>query len=585
MRKTKIICTLGPACDDEAVLRKLLQKGMNVARMNFSHGTHEEHKIRLENFRRIRDALGLPVPVLLDTKGPEIRTGKFENKEVILEQGQSFVLVNDDIIGDNTRATITYKQLYKDVRKGSRILINDGLVELEVSDIIDKDIHCVVLNGGLIGNNKGINVPGSEIHLPSLTQQDINDIKFGIENDFDFIAASFVRKASDVVEIKKVLEKNNGQFIKVIAKIENREGIQNFDEILKVSDGIMVARGDLGVEIPVEEVPIVQKMLIEKCYKSGKPVITATQMLDSMIRNPRPTRAETSDIANAIYDGTSAIMLSGETAAGKYPVESLETMVRVAEKTESAIDYWKKFSNAQFEMMPSVTNAISHATCTTALDLKAAAIITVTQTGHTARMISRFRPACPIIATTVCPGVQRQLSLSWGVIPYLVRTVTTTDEMFDTGVEKAMETGLVRNGDLVVITAGVPVGISGTTNILKVHIVGKVLVQGTGIGTGSVTGELCVARTVDEADKCFEEGNILVAPFTTNEMLPIIKRASALIVEEEGPGNHSATVGLALEIPVIVGAQNATQILKQGSVVTVDAQRGIVYYGTTGDQE
>jgi pyruvate kinase len=581
MRKTKVICTLGPASDSEEILRKLMLKGMDVARINFSHGTHEQHKKRVDVFKQTRNDLKLPIPLLLDTKGPEIRTGKFETGEATLKQGESFTLVNDEIMGNQTQCTLTYKELYKDVKKGSRILVNDGLVELEVESIKGRDIRCIVLNGGMIGNNKGINVPGAQIKLPSLTEQDISDIRFGIENEFDFIAASFVRKASDVVEIRKVLEKNGGQDIKVIAKIENREGIQNFDEIIKVADGIMVARGDLGVEIPVEEVPIVQKLLIEKCYRKGKPVITATQMLDSMIRNPRPTRAEASDVANAIYDGTSVIMLSGETAAGKYPVESLEMMAKIAEKAECAMDYWKRFSSIQYDMVSSVTNAISHATCTTALDLKAAAIITVTQSGHTARMISRFRPACPIIGTTTSPRVQRQLSLSWGVIPYLVKEAASADEMFDMGVEKALESDLVKNGELVVITAGVPIGVSGTTNILKVHIVGKVLVQGLGVGGGSATGELCVARTAEEANMNFTDGSILVAPFTTNEMLPIIRRASALVVEEAGIGSHAATVGLALEIPVVVGADNATQILKSGSVVTIDADRGIVYYGAT----
>jgi pyruvate kinase len=579
MRKTKIICTLGPAVDNEEVLRKLMLKGMDVARINFSHGTLEEHKIRVDLFKKVREGLKLPIPLLLDTKGPEIRTGKFSTGEVQLKEGDSFILVNEDIIGDNTKSTITYKELYRDVRKGGRILINDGLVELEVTDVKDRDICCTVLNGGVIGNNKGINVPDVEIHLPSITEKDIEDIIFGIENGFDFIAASFVRKAADVIEIKKVLEKHGGQGIKVIAKIENREGIQNFDEIIKVADGIMVARGDLGVEIPVEEVPVVQKRLIEKCYINGKPVITATQMLDSMIRNPRPTRAEASDVANAIYDGTSVIMLSGETAAGKYPLETLEMMCKIAEKAEKSMDYWKRFSTMRYDIMSSVTNAISHATCTTALDLQASAIITVTQSGHTARMISRFRPACPIIATTTDPRVHRQLMLSWGVRPFLVKEAYSTDEMFDMGVEKALESGLVKNGELVVITAGVPIGISGTTNILKVHIVGKVLVQGTGLGPGSVTGELCVARTAGEAAESFCEGSILVVPFTNNDFLPVMKRASAIIAEEGGIGSHAAIVGLALEIPVIVGAANATQILKSGSVVTIDADRGIVYYG------
>lgn len=581
MRKTKIICTLGPSVDSEEIMTKLMQKGMDVARINFSHGTHEEHKVRVDTFKRVRENLKVPIPLLLDTKGPEIRTGKFAAGEVELKQGDCFTFVNEDITGDSEKCSVTYKELYKDIKKGGRILVNDGLVEFEVTGINGKDICCTVMNGGVIGNNKGMNVPNSEIHLPSITEKDVSDIIFGIENGFDFIAASFVRKASDVIEIKKVLEKHGGEGIKVIAKIENREGIQNFDEIIKVADGIMVARGDLGVEIPVEEVPIVQKQLIEKCYKNGKPVITATQMLDSMIRNPRPTRAEASDVANAIYDGTSGIMLSGETAAGKYPLETLDMMCKIAEKAESSMDYWKRFSTTQFDMVSSVTNAISHATCTTAMDLKASAIITVTQSGHTARMISRFRPACPIVATTTDPRVHRQMMLSWGVIPFLVKEAFSTDEMFDMGVEKALESGHVKNGDLVVITAGVPIGVSGTTNILKVHIVGKVLVQGTGIGTGSVTGELCVARTVQEARSNFSEGSILVVPFTNNDMLPVMKMASAIIVEEGGIGSHAAIVGLALEIPVVVGASNATRILKTGSVVTIDAARGIVYYGAT----
>ena len=579
MRRTKIICTLGPASDNPCVLRKLILGGMDIARMNFSHGSHEEHKKRLDQFKKIRDELGRSVALLLDTKGPEIRTGNFKDGIVTLIEGKDFILVNEDIIGDESKCTITYKELYKDVDVGSKILVNDGLVELEVAKIKDKDIYCKVLNGGTIGDHKGINVPGAEINLPSMTEQDIADIKFGIQNDFDIIAASFVRKASDVSEIRKILEKNNGSDILVISKIENREGIKNFDEILKVSDGIMVARGDLGVEIPVEEVPIVQKNIIEKCYRNGKPVITATQMLDSMIRNPRPTRAEASDVANAIYDGTSCIMLSGETAAGKYPLETLAVMSKIAEQAENSMDYWKRFLTHQSDMSSSVTNAISHATCTTALDLKASAIITVTQSGHTARMISRFRPACPIIANTTNPKVQRQLNLSWGVLPYLVGMANTTDEMFDMGIEKALESGLVRNGDLTVITAGSPVGISGTTNILKVHIVGKVLVQGMGIGGNTITGELCVALTPQEAKEKFVDGNILVTYFTSNEMLPIIKRAKAIVVEEGGLSSHAATVGLALDIPVIVGADNATRILKTGSVVTIDSERGLVYYG------
>ncbi|KNY28604.1 pyruvate kinase [Pseudobacteroides cellulosolvens] len=579
MRKTKIICTLGPAVDSKDMLKQLMKAGMNVGRMNFSHGTHEDHKKRIDSFKEAREELGIPVALLLDMKGPKIRIGTFEKGEVTLNEGESFVLVNKEIIGDNTKVTIDYKDLYKDVFKGGRILINDGLVELEVKEVKGKDIHCTVINGGVISNRKGVNVPEVEIRLPAFTEKDIEDIKFGIENDVDFIAASFVRKASDVVEIKKLLEKYGGQDINVIAKIENRQGIKNIDDIIKVSDGIMVARGDMGVEIPVEEVPLVQKSIIEKCYKTGKPVITATQMLDSMIRNPIPTRAEASDVANAIYDSTSAIMLSGETASGKFPIEAVEVMCKIAEKAENSINYWKRFASTNYTVASSITNAISHATCTTAMDLTASAIITVTHSGLTARMISRFRPACPIIATTVHPKVQRQLALSWGVIPFLVPSVNTTDEMFEVGVEKALESGNVQYGDLVIITAGIPVGVSGTTNLLKVHIVGKVLVKGTGINMGQTTGELCVVRTLEEAEKTFTDGNIIVAPYTNNEMLPLLKRASGIIVEEGEAGSHAATIGLTLEIPVVIGAENATKILKSGSVVTIDSSKGIVFYG------
>ena len=583
MRKTKIICTLGPAVDHPDILEMLMSKGMDVARMNFSHGDHEEQKKRADTFKKIRDKLGLPIPMLLDTQGPEIRTGGFASGEATLLEGNTFVLVRDDILGDDTKVSITYKDLYKDVRAGNRILINDGLIELEVTRIQDKDIHCRVLNGGTIGNKRGINVPDVEMHLPSLTDKDVSDICFGIENGFDFVAASFIRKPEDVLEIKKVLAKHGGRGIKVIAKIENRQGVDNIDEILKVSDGIMVARGDLGVEIPVEEVPLVQKMLIDKCYRNGKPVITATQMLDSMIRNPRPTRAEASDVANAIFDGTSVIMLSGETAAGKYPLESMCTMDRIARKAEKSINYWKELVNMRYQVETSVTNAISHATCTTAMDLNAAVIITVTQSGRTARMISRFRPACPIIATTTSPVVQRQLNMSWGVVPFLVREAKSTDEMFDMGVDKAQESGLTRNGDIVAITAGVPIGISGTTNILKVQTVGNVLVHGNGTNTGAFTGELCVFGTLKEAEESFKDENILVMPYTSNEILGVMKRASAIIVEESGTNVHAGVVGMALEIPVISGAENATRILKNGSVVTVDSERGIVYYGSRKD--
>lgn len=576
MRMTKIICTLGPAVDDEQLVEQLILGGMDVARLNFSHGTHEEQQVRVDRLKKVREKVNKPVALLLDTKGPEIRLGKFEKGEVTLKEGNEFVLVNDNIMGTEERASVSHKELYKDVKVGTRILINDGLVAIEVNKVEGKDIYCKILNGGAISNNKGVNIPETDTHLPSITAQDIEDIKFAVKNEFDFIACSFVRKAANVNEVRKLLKKLDAEDIKIIAKIENREGVNNFDEILKASDGIMVARGDLGVEIPTEEVPVVQKMIIEKCYKGGKPVITATQMLDSMIKNPRPTRAESSDVANAVYDGTSAVMLSGESAAGKYPIESVKTMAKIALKAEQSIDYGKRLSVMQFDMMDSITNAISFATCTTALHLKAAAIISVTHSGETARMISRFRPSCPIIAPTENPRVHRQLSLSWGVVPCLVDELTTIEDMFEVGVEKALEVNMVKNGDIVVITAGFPGGVSGTTNLLKVHTVGNVLVKGTGIVKGKVTGPICVARTIEDMDKNFNNGDIVVVENTNNDMMPYLRNASAIIVEESALDSHAVTVGLALDIPVLIGAENALCILKNSSVVTVDTNNGLV---------
>ncbi len=578
MRKTKIVCTLGPATDHVEVLKGLITNGMNVARLNFSHGTHEDQKLRIDTFKQLRDELEQPIALMLDTKGPEIRIKDFKNKEVQLQTGQIFTLTINNVIGNNDIVSITYQGLPKDVVKGDKILIDDGLIELLVLEVNKTDIKCEVQNGGVISNHKGVNVPGISVNMPYVSQKDKEDIIFGIQNNFDFIAASFVRTQYDVLEIRKILEKNGGKGIQIIAKIENNEGVTNIDEILKVSDGIMVARGDMGVEIPLEDLPSIQKMLIQKCYRKGKPVITATQMLDSMIRNPRPTRAEITDIANAIYDGTSAIMLSGETSIGKYPIQSLRTMSTIARRTESAIDYKMRFSTAQLDL-PNVTNAISHATCTTAHDLGATAIISVTKSGHTARMVSKYRPDCPIIATTISEQVYRQLSLSWGVYPYLSAMKETTDELFDHAVEKAVETEMVKNGDLVVITAGIPVGISGTTNILKVHLVGNVLVQGNGVNNLCVSGNLCVADNVQQALREFNEGDILVIPNTTNELLPIMKKASGIITETGGVTSHAAVVGMTLEIPVITGAKGATNILRTGTVVTLDSARGLVYSG------
>lgn len=471
MRKTKIVCTLGPATDDENVLRTLMQEGMDVARLNFSHGTHEEQKKRMDMVKKLRSEFGKPVAILLDTKGPEIRTRDFENGRVHVEAGDIFTLTPREVLGDNMIASITYSDLYMDVEIGTSILIDDGLIELEVLGINDKDIRCKVINGGDITNHKGINVPGVHLNMSYLSDRDIDDILFGIEQDVDFVAASFVRSAKDVLEIRKLLDENGGKDINIISKIENGEGVNHIDDIIYVSDGIMVARGDMGVEIPGEEVPIVQKMIIRKVYNAGKQVITATQMLDSMIKNPRPTRAETTDVANAIYDGTSAIMLSGETAAGKYPVEAVQTMVKIAERTERDINYTKRFFENGKASDKSITEAVCHATCTTAIDLNASAIIAVTKSGTSARRISKYRPACNIIAGTTSDKASRQLNMSWGVTPIHIEEQNEIFELFEHVVEEGKRKGLLEAGDKVVITAGVPLGVPGNTNMLKVHII------------------------------------------------------------------------------------------------------------------
>lgn len=579
LRKTKIICTLGPATDNGDVLRQLMLAGMDVARLNFSHQTAAEQKVRADAVKKLRRELGLPVALLLDTKGPEIRLKEFSKPKVTLKAGDKFTLTNRDIVGNETIAAVTFDRLPQEVVPGAIILIDDGLIELKVESCTDTDIYCTVINGGDVSAHKGINVPGIKLSLPFISEKDKEDIAFAVKEDFDFIAASFTRSAQDILDLRTELEKHNCHKIRIIAKIENSEGVDNIDEIIRVSDGIMVARGDLGVEIPLEEVPVIQKKLIKKGYNAGKQVITATQMLDSMMKNPRPTRAETSDVANAIYDGTSAIMLSGETAAGKYPIAALKMMSTIAERTERDIDYQSRFRKRDFTELPNVTSAISHATCTTAQDLGAVAIITVSKSGRTARMISKYRPECPIISGTTDETVQRQMNLSWGVVPILVDEKDNTDELFDHVVNVARGKGLLKNGDLVVITAGVPLGISGTTNLLKVHLVGDVLVSGIGVTKGAVCGNLCVCKDEDTALKTFKEGDILVIPQTSNRILNIIKKASGIITESGGMNSHAAIVGLALDKPVIVAAEHATQILKSGTTVTLDAARAIVFSG------
>ncbi len=578
MRKTKIVCTIGPATDTYDKITSLLKAGMDVARLNFSHGTHNEHKKKIDMLRKVAADLGREVAIMLDTKGPEIRIGVFEEGKIRLLEGDRFTLSTKEEVGNQERVSINYKELPKDVEKSSRILLADGTIELRVEEIQGEDIVCRVINGGIISDRKGVNVPGVSIRLPAITQQDIDDIRFGIKHGVDFIAASFVSQAGDVLAIRRILEEEDAD-IDIISKVERFDAVQNLDEIIRASDGVMVARGDLGVELQPEEVPLLQKTMIEKCNKAGKPVITATQMLESMTYNPRPTRAETSDVANAIFDGTDATMLSGETAAGEYPIEAVETMVKIARKVEGALEYEDTMKRKIRAPQRTVTDSISYATCQTAQDLGASAIITATTSGHTGRMISKYRSQAPIIAVTPYEKVVRKLLLVWGVVPMKVDSMDNTDEMIEMAVSGALETQLVCPGDLVVITAGVPLGITGTTNLLKIHTVGAVIARGTGIGSQGVTGDIHVVKKLQEGLKQFKKGEILVSNATDKEYIPMIEKASAVITEEGGLTSHAAIVCLNLGIPVIVGVEGATSILENGMTVTVDSARGLIYHG------
>ena len=579
MRKTKIICTLGPSTDKEGVLRELIANGMNVARFNFSHGSHEEHLGRLEKLKALREELGKPVAALLDTKGPEIRLKDFKNGVENLVAGQTFTLTTRDVEGTNEICSITYKDLPMDVEPNGTIMLDDGLIKLQIITVNDTDIVCKVLNNGKIKNKKGVNVPGVHLSMPYMSQRDRDDIIFGAQQGFDFIAASFVRTAQDVYDIRNLLNEYDSD-IRIIAKIENREGVNNIDSILAAADAVMVARGDLGVEIDFTELPGIQKNIIERSFSFGKPIVTATQMLDSMIVNPRPTRAEISDVANAIYDGTSAIMLSGETAAGAYPVDALKTMSAIAERTEQE-------NHARFVPLTentgkiSVSDATAHAACLTAKDVNAAAIVTVSESGNTARLLSKYRPEQPIIACVMKEQVQRQLALSWGITPLMMPLAHSTDELIEMSTSLAKENGYLHNGELAVVTAGVPVGVSGTTNMIKIHMVGNCLATGVGVGrenadVTSATGKACVCRTLEEVRAKFKPGMVLVVPSTSNEMLSYVRDAAALVVEEPGLNSHAAIAGKALLKPTVVGAAGATSHIRDGLMIAVDCAHGSV---------
>ncbi|MCR8928652.1 pyruvate kinase [Priestia megaterium] len=581
MRKTKIVCTIGPASESVEKLVELINSGLNVCRLNFSHGDFEEHGARIVNIREAAKQTGKTVGILLDTKGPEIRTNTMENGAIELEEGAEIIVSMTEVVGTTEKFSITYPGLIDDVHVGSKILLDDGLIGLEVLDInkTDGEIKTKVLNPGTLKNKKGVNVPNVSVNLPGITEKDASDIVFGIEQGIDFIAASFVRRASDVLEIRELLEKHNAAHIQIISKIENQEGVDNIKEILEVSDGLMVARGDLGVEIPAEEVPLVQKDLIKQCNALGKPVITATQMLDSMQRNPRPTRAEASDVANAIFDGTDAIMLSGETAAGSYPVEAVQTMHSIASRAEQALNYSEILQQRSKQVGPSITDAIGQSVVHTALNLNASAIVAPTESGYTAKIVSKYRPQSPIVAVAANDSVARRLSLVWGVTPVVGERVNTIDDMLDHAVNDAVKTGVVAHGDLVVITAGVPVGESGATNLMKVQVVGDVLAKGQGIGRKAAVGKVVIAKTAEEANAKMTEGAILVTNSTDRDMISAIEKAGALITEEGGLTSHAAVVGLNLSIPVIVGVENATSVFSEDQDITVDASRGVVYNG------
>mgnify|MGYP000972298735 CR=1 FL=1 len=583
MRKTKIICTLGPATD--GILPEMIKAGMNVARFNFSHGSYDEHHGRIERVRRISKELGLPVGILLDTKGPEVRTGLLvDGKKVAVKTGDKIVVTaqptSEDFHGTAEHISLDYLALPSEVEKGSLILIDDGLVALEVESVSGQDMTCVVKNDGLIGERKGVNMPNVNISLPAITERDRQDILFGLTENIDYIAASFIRDGESVRGIRKLCRENGGEHVTIFPKIECALGVENFDEILEASDGIMVARGDLGIEIKPELVPHIQKEIIAKCNAAYKPVITATQMLDSMQQNPRPTRAEVADVANAIYDGTSAIMLSGETAAGAYPVDALKTMSAIAERTEQE-------NHARFVPLTentgkiSVSDATAHAACLTAKDVNAAAIVTVSESGNTARLLSKYRPSQPIIACVMDEQVQRQLSISWGITPLMMDLATSTDELIEKSTTLAKEHGYLHDGELAVVTAGVPVGVSGTTNMIKIHMIGNCLATGVGVGPegaalANATGKACVCRTIEEIRAKFKPGMVLVVPSTSNEMLSYVRDAAALVVEEAGLNSHAAIAGKALLKPTIVGAVGATAHIRDGLMVAVDCAHGSV---------
>ena len=573
LRKTKIVCTLGPATDDPEILEAVMASGMNVARFNFSHGSHGEHKRRMDLVKELRAKLGLPVAILMDTKGPEIRLGKIKEGVVLLE-GQDFILSGQDFLGDEKRASMSYKDFYKDLKPGDNILIDDGLIRLRVEKIEKGEIHTRVITGGEIKDNKGINAPDIRLNLPSLTARDEEDIRFGISQGIDFIAASFVFSKENVLDIRRILEEEGASHVQIISKIENRQGYDNLESILKVSDGIMVARGDLGVEMPIEEVPMAQKVMLRLCNSMGKPVITATQMLDSMIRNPSPTRAEATDVANAIFDGTDALMLSGETAAGKYPVEAVRTMDAIARRAEMALPSYNQSRDYE-TYHDSVTYAVSKATVEAALSLDVRAILTVSMSGFTARKIAMHRPGVPIIALSPREETRRTLSLSWGVFPLYLEELFSTDEMFREMAGVSKDAGFVDEGDMVIITSGLPLGIAGATNLMKIHVVGEIMQKGIGIGERAIKGRIRFAQNLHLEPLI--PGDILYLEEVLPEDFALVEKAAGLISAEGGYTSLAGVWARKLGIPAVLGVRLFRSRVHDGQEISMDPKLGIIY--------
>lgn len=581
MRNTKIVCTIGPASESPEKLEALMKEGMNLARLNFSHGDHAEHKARIDNIRKTAKKLDKNIGILLDTKGPEIRTNDMKDGSITLVRGQDIIVSMNEVEGTTEKFSVTYKDLINDVDAGDKILLDDGLIELQVKKVSKEDgeISCEVLNGGELKNKKGVNVPGVSVNLPGITDKDRSDILFGIEEDIDFIAASFIRRSSDVLEIRELLEENNGRHIDIIPKIENQEGMDNIDNILAVSDGLMVARGDLGVEIPPESVPMVQKDLIKRCNMLGKPVITATQMLDSMQHNPRCTRAEASDVANAIYDGTDAVMLSGETAAGDYPVEAVRTMASIANSAEAAQDYKKLLSERTKTQQPNLVTAIGVSVAHTALNLNCKAIIAATESGHTGKRIAKYRPHADIVAVTPYEHVARNLALVWGVHPIVTDGTKNTDDLLNLSVSATIDKGYASYGDLLIITAGVPTGKAGSTNLMKLHVVGDVLVKAQGIGRKSTVAEAVLIRSAKDLKEKEVEGKIVVVQSVEPEYTESLESAAGLVTVEGGLTSQGAIIGLNIGLPTIVGAKDALDVIQDDMLITIDAEQGSIYDG------